>query len=132
MVLSFKHEKHQNLSNTAILDRTLKNARWEGADGEELISKTDFTFAVGALILPFFKNLSRTSRLRRWLPITHRRFASGSESISKSWPCKVFFLKLCRSQITQSISRPFRIKETYVLIYFLFDRSLASYMEISE
>ncbi len=44
MVLSFKHEKHQNWSNTAILDRTLKNARWEGADGEELISKTGFPF----------------------------------------------------------------------------------------
>ena len=50
----------------AILDRTLKNEVCDAATAKNS-SAIGERFAVGRSIVSFFKNLSRTSRLRRWL-----------------------------------------------------------------
>ena len=54
------------MSKDAILDRTLKNDVFEVPTAKNSSAIREY-LAVGADIVSFFKNLSRTSRLQRWL-----------------------------------------------------------------
>lgn len=54
------------MSKDAILDRTLKNDVFEVPTAKNSSAIREY-LAVGAGIVSFFKNLSRTSRLQRWL-----------------------------------------------------------------